>query len=294
MTLFKGVGVAMVTPFGKDGNIDYAVLDAYIEHLIAGGASALIPFGTTGEPATATAEEYKKATKFVIDHAAKRVPVIVGAGSNSTKTAHEHALTAKQLGADGVLVVTPYYNKCTQQGIVEHYKAVAKANVPVLAYNVPSRTGVNILPATVAKLAQIDGVVGIKEACGNIDQFQATAKVCAQTGFDMYCGDDGITTTAMLMGCKGVISVAASPAPALMSELCALCEQGEFKAAQALQFKLNDFISALFCEVNPIPVKKAMQLLGFEVGAPRLPLTELEPEHTALLISTMKELGLIK
>ncbi len=293
MTLFTGVGAAMVTPFGKDGNIDYAVLDKYIEHLIAGGVSALLPFGTTGEPATASAAEYEKATAFIIAHAKKRVPVIVGAGSNSTTTAYDHACTAKRLGADGVLVVTPYYNKCTQRGIVEHYKAVAKAGIPIIAYNVPSRTGVNILPATVKELAAIDGVVGIKEACGNIEQFQNTAKVCAQTNLDMYSGDDGITATAMLMGCKGVISVAANPAPSLMSELCALCLQNKFTEAQALQFKLNDFISALFCEVNPIPVKKAMQLIGFEVGAPRLPLTELEPQHTELLKATMRELELI-
>ena len=293
MTLFKGVGAAMVTPFGKDGNIDYAVLERYIDHLIAGGVSALIPFGTTGEPATATAKEYTTATEFVIKCAAHRVPVIVGAGSNSTAIAYDHAVTAKKLGADGVLVVTPYYNKCTQKGIIEHYKAVAKANIPVIAYNVPSRTGVNILPATVKELAAIDGIVGIKEACGNIDQFQSTAKVCMETGLDLYSGDDGITATAMLMGAKGVISVAANPAPKMMSELCNLCFKGEFVKAQALQFKLNDFISALFCEVNPIPVKKAMQLIGFEVGAPRLPLTEMEAQHTELLKSTMRELELI-
>ncbi|MDE6029734.1 MAG: 4-hydroxy-tetrahydrodipicolinate synthase [Clostridiales bacterium] len=293
MTLFTGVGAAMVTPFGKDGSIDYAVLDEYIEHLIAGGVSALIPFGTTGEPATATAAEYEQGISFVIAHAKKRVPVIVGAGSNSTAAAYDHACTAKRLGADGALVVTPYYNKCTQRGIVEHYKAVAKAGIPIIAYNVPSRTGVNILPATVKELAAIDGVVGIKEACGNIEQFQNTAAVCAQTGLSMYSGDDGITATAMLMGCKGVISVAANPAPKLMSELCALCLKNEFAKAQALQFKLNEFIAALFCEVNPIPVKKAMQLIGFEVGAPRLPLTELEPQHVELLKSTMQRLELI-
>ena len=197
MALFTGVGAAMVTPFGKD-TIDYAVLDKYIEHLLAGGVSALIPFGTTGEPATASAAEYEKGTSFIIAHAKKRVPVIVGAGSNSTATAYDHACTAKRLGADGVLVVTPYYNKCTQRGIVEHYKAVAKAGIPIIAYNVPSRTGVNILPETVRALAAIDGVVGIKEACGNIEQFQNTAKVCAQTGLAMYSGDDGITATAML------------------------------------------------------------------------------------------------
>ena len=293
MALFTGIGAAMVTPFGKDGGIDYDVLEQYIEHLINGGVSALLPFGTTGEPATASAAEYEKAISFIIAHAKKRVPVIVGAGSNSTALAAEKAAEVKSFGADGALVVTPYYNKCTQRGIIEHYKAVAKAGIPIIVYNVPSRTGVNILPATVKELAAIDGVVGIKEACGNIEQFQNTAKVCAQTGLAMYSGDDGITATAMLMGCKGVISVAANPAPQLMTELCALCLQNKFTEAQALQFKLNDFISALFCEVNPIPVKKAMQLIGFEVGAPRLPLTELEPSHVELLKSTMRELELI-
>ncbi|MCH5154264.1 MAG: 4-hydroxy-tetrahydrodipicolinate synthase [Clostridiales bacterium] len=294
MTLFKGVGAAMVTPFGKDGNIDYAVLERYIEHLISNGVSALVPFGTTGEPATATTEEYKKGIEFVVKHANGRVPVIAGAGSNCTAAAYEKAKLAKSLGASGVLVVTPYYNKCTQNGIIAHYKEVAKANIPVISYNVPSRTGVNILPATVRELSKIDGVIGIKEACGNIDQFQATAKVCKETGFDLYSGDDGITATAMLMGAKGVISVACSPAPKLMSELCALCEKGKLKNAQELQFKLNDLISALFIEVNPIPVKKAMQLIGFEVGAPRLPLTELEPQHNEILKTALRELELIK
>ncbi len=295
MALFTGIGAAMVTPFGADGNIDYTVLERYIEHLISGGVSALLPFGTTGEPATVSYEEYDKATRFVIEKARGRVPVIVGAGSNSTAIAAEKAARASKLGADGVLVVTPYYNKCTQNGIVEHYKAVAKASkVPVIVYNVPTRTCVNIAPATIARLAQIDGVVGIKEASGDIDQFQDAAKVCADIGFDMYCGDDSLTAIAMALGCLGTISVAANPAPREMSEMCSLCAAGKFDKARALQFRLNEFIHSLFCEVNPIPVKKAMQLLGFDVGAPRLPLTELEPEHVELLKRTMTEARLIK
>lgn len=293
MALFKGVGAAMVTPFGKDGNVDYDVLERYIEHLISGGTSALLPFGTTGEPATVTPSEYEKAVEFIVQKAKGRVPVIVGAGSNSTAIACEHAKTAKELGADGVLVVTPYYNKCTQRGIVEHYKAVAKAGAPVIVYNVPSRTCVNIIPKTLAELAEIDNIVGIKEARGDIDQFQDTAKVCAETGLALYCGDDSLTTVSIALGGTGVISVAANPAPKYMSELCNLCFNGDYESARALQFKLSEFIHSLFCEVNPIPVKKAMQLLGFDVGLPRLPLTELEPEHTARLTAAMKDIGLI-
>lgn len=295
MALFKGCGAAMVTPFGRDGQIDYAVLERYIEHLISNGVSALLPFGTTGEPATITHDEYKKATEFIIKKVAHRVPVIVGAGSNCTATAAEKAAAVKSFGANGALVVTPYYNKCTQNGIVEHYKAVAKAaKLPIIIYNVPTRTCVNIRPETIARLAKIDGLVGIKEASGDIDQFQDAAKVCHDVGFDLYCGDDSLTTIAMAMGALGVISVAANPAPAYMSELTSLCEKGDFKSARELQFKLNEFIHTLFCEVNPIPAKKAMQLLGYDVGSPRLPLTELEPEHVKLIESTMRGVGLIK
>ena len=293
MKLFKGVGAAMVTPFGKDGNIDRDVLDAYIEHLISGGVRALFPFGTTGEPATVTADEYDKTLSFIIERVKKRVPVIAGAGSNSTAVTCEHAKNAKRLGADGVLVVTPYYNKCTQKGIVEHYKAVAACGVPVILYNVPSRTCVDILPQTLDRLAKLDGVVGIKEASGNIDKVQTTAKVCADTGLAMYCGDDGLTTVAMALGCDGIISVAANPAPAYMSKLYGLCDKNDYASARALQFELAEFIDSLFCEVNPIPVKKAMQLIGLDVGIPRLPLTELEPEHTERLKSAMHKVGLI-
>lgn len=294
MAIFKGCGVAMVTPFGKDGKIDYAVLERYVEHLLNGGVNALLPFGTTGEPATIHPDEYETATRFIVDRVNGKVPVIVGAGSNSTEHAAELASKAKSLGADGVLVVTPYYNKCTQHGIVEHYKAVVNASkVPVLAYNVPTRTCVNIAPKTLIELKKI-GVVGIKEASGDIDQFQDAAKVCDDIGMDLYCGDDSLTTIAFAMGALGTISVAANPAPKLMSELCNLCLNDDFKSARQLQFRMNEFIHSLFIEVNPIPAKKAMQLLGIDVGTPRLPLTELEPEHTELVKAKMQELGLIK
>ena len=293
MALFKGCGAAMVTPFGANGKIDYAVLENYIEHLIGGGVSALLPFGTTGEPPTVSHSEYETAVRFIVDKVHGRVPVIVGAGSNSTEKAAAKAKDAASYGADGVLVVTPYYNKCTQAGIVEHYKAVVKAaGVPVLAYNVPTRTCVNIAPKTLIELKKI-GVVGVKEASGDIDQFQDAAKVCNDVGLDLYCGDDSLTTIAIAVGALGTISVAANPAPKLMSELCAYALGGDFKSARNLQFKLNEFIHSLFIEVNPIPVKKAMQLIGIDVGKPRLPLTELEPAHTEVLKSTMRAVGLI-
>lgn len=292
MALFKGIGAAMVTPFGGDG-IDFDVLDRYIEHLISNGVSALLPFGTTGELSTVTPDEYKKAITFIKGRTGGRVPVIVGAGSNNTLTAAQNAELAAALGADGVLAVTPYYNKCTQNGLVEHYKAVVKAaHIPVLAYNVPSRTGVNIEPKTLTELKKI-GVIGVKESGGDIEQLIDTAMVCNDIGLDLYCGDDSMTVIAMAVGALGSISVAANPAPKEMCELATLCEINDYPAARALQFKLNEFIHALFCEVNPIPVKKAMQLLGFNVGAPRLPLTELEPHHVELLRSTMLGAGLL-
>lgn len=294
MALFKGCGAAMVTPFGKNGDIDYNVLERYIEHLIDGGVSALLPFGTTGEPATVSHDEYKTAVEFIVRRVNGRVPVIVGAGSNSTAIAAQKAADASDYGADAVLVVTPYYNKCTQKGLVEHYRAVVKASrVPVLAYNVPTRTCVNIAPQTLIELKKI-GVAGVKEASGDIDQFQDAAKVCHDIGLDLYCGDDSLTAMAISLGSLGTISVAANPAPEFMSKLCKYCLDGDFKKGRELQFMLNEFIHSLFIEVNPIPAKKAMQLIGFDVGAPRLPLTELEPEHTAVLAKKMKEIGLIK
>ncbi len=293
MAIFKGCGAAMVTPFGANGEIDYDVLDNYIEHLISGGVSALLPFGTTGEPPTVSHNEYENAVRFIVERVHGRVPVIVGAGSNSTEFAANKAKDAASYGADGILAVTPYYNKCTQRGIVEHYKAIVNAaQIPVLAYNVPTRTCVNIEPKTLAELKKI-GVSGVKEASGDIDQFQDAAKVCNDIGLDLYCGDDSLTTIAIAMGALGTISVAANPAPKYMSDLCAFALDGDFKSARELQFKLNEFIHSLFIEVNPIPVKKAMQLIGLDVGTPRLPLTELEQAHTDVLKSAMRNVGLI-
>lgn len=293
MSLFKGVGVAMVTPFNKSGDVNYDIFNDYLAHLILGGVNALIPLGTTGEPATVSDSEYEKVLAAITSKVEGRNKIIVGAGSNSTATAVKHVKTAKRFGVNGVLVVTPYYNKCTQNGLIEHYKAVADCGLPVIAYNVPSRTGVNIAPETISKLAEIENVVAIKESCSDINHFLDCAKVCNEVGLDMYCGDDGLTTAAMAMGASGVISVAANVVPRYIVELVRHCENNDYKRARALQFKLNEFIHSLFCEVNPIPVKKAMQLIGIDVGAPRLPLTELEEEHTKRLEAAMREVGLI-
>ena len=295
MSIFNGIGAAMVTPFGSDGKINYSVLEAYIEHLIYGGVKALIPFGTTGESSTVTDSEFEQATKFIIEHTRRRVPVIVGAGSNNTKRAAYKCAVASKLKADAVLVVTPYYNKCTQRGIVEHYKAVAKeAKVPIVLYNVPYRTCVNIEPETLVELKKISGVTAIKEACGDIDAVRQTAEVCGQIGLDLYCGDDALTVTTMALGAVGGISVAANLLPEKMNTLCSMCLSGDYALARSIQFGLSEFIECLFCEVNPIPVKKALQLYGIDVGLPRLPLTELEHEHTNRLQNSMRELGLIK
>ena len=294
-SVFSGVGAAMVTPFDRNGNIDYSVLERYIEHLISGGVNALIPFGTTGESSTVTDSEFEDAVRFITKKTRRRVPVIVGAGSNNTVRAAYKCAAARRLGADAVLVVTPYYNKCTQQGIVEHYKAVAKeAKIPVVLYNVPYRTCVNIEPETLAKLKKIDGVIGIKEASGNIESITKTAEACCEIGLDLYCGDDAHTVTTMALGGIGAISVAANLVPERMNKMCSLCRSGDYASARKIQFDLSELISALFCEVNPIPIKKALQLYGIDVGLPRLPLTELEKAHTKRLWSAMLSMGLIK
>lgn len=295
MSVFSGVGAAMVTPFDKNGNINFSVLESYIEHLINGGIKALIPFGTTGESSTVTDKEFEDTVRFIVEKTHRRVPVIVGAGSNNTLRAAYKCAAARRLKADAVLVVTPYYNKCTQHGIIEHYKAVAKeAKIPIVLYNVPYRTCVNIEPKTLVELKKINGVVGIKEASGDIEHIRETAEVCAETGLDLYCGDDALTVTTMALGGIGAISVAANVTPEPMDKMCSLCISGDYNSAREIQFSLSELISSLFCEVNPIPVKKALQLLGIDVGLPRLPLTELEKAHTTRLKSAMRDIGLIK
>ena len=241
-----------------------------------------------------TADERRAAIAFAVEKSAGRVPVIAGCGCNSTAETVANARAAQSLGADALLVVTPYYNKCTQNGLVAHYTAVAEAvDIPVIVYNVPSRTGVNLLPSTMLRLSDVKNIVGIKEASGNIEQLQELVRI-TRGKTDVYLGEDSLTYLGMTLGSKGVISVAANVAPLLMREITENAENGTYAAAREAQLKALPLIRALFSEVNPIPVKKAMNFLGFDAGVPRLPLTEMEEAHAAALYGEMQALGLVK
>ncbi len=293
MSVFKGACVAMITPFDEKG-INFDCFSSLIDFYIAGGASALCVCGTTGEPSTMSQEERSAAIAFAVERANGKTPVIAGVGCNSTAATIENALAAQALGVDALLVVTPYYNKCTQNGLIAHYTAIANAvSIPVIVYNVPSRTGVNLLPATMAELCNVKNIVGIKEASGNVDQLQELIRLCGDKT-DIYLGEDALTYVGCTLGASGVISVAANVVPSLVQDICDCCEKGDFLVARDTQIKLLPLIKALFCEVNPIPVKKAMELLGFEVGEPRLPLTPMEADNADRLRCAMRELNLIK
>ena len=293
MSVFHGVGVAMITPFDDNG-INFDEFGRMIDYLIERKADALVVCGTTGEPATMTADERRAAIGFAVKKVAGRVPVIAGCGCNNTAETVKNAREAQSLGADALLVVTPYYNKCTQNGLFLHYFAVAEAvDIPVIVYNVPSRTGVNLLPATMLRLSAVKNVAGIKEASGNVEQLQELIRVVGDKT-DVYLGEDSLTYLGMTLGAKGVISVVANVAPLLIHEITANAENGDFSAARDAQLKALPLIRALFSEVNPIPVKKAMNYLGFNAGTPRLPLTEMEDAHAEVMRSEMRELGLIK
>lgn len=294
MSLFKGCGVALVTPFDKNGNLNQDALDALLTHVIDGGADALFACGTTGEPSTMTVDERETVIKACVKKAAGRIPVYAGSGANNTREAVELSERFSALGVDGLLVVTPYYNKCTQEGAFLHYKAVSDAvKVPVIAYNVPTRTSFNLAPQTILKLSTLKNVKAVKEASGDIDQVLEVARLL-DGKMDWYSGDDSLTVPAMSIGAKGVISVAANVIPDVMHEITSLCFENKYAEASRLGFKINPFVKKLFVEVNPIPCKKALELIGIEAGAPRLPLTELTKEHTELLKADMKSLGLIK
>ena len=292
MSVFHGVGVAMITPFDDNG-INFDEFDKMIEFLIERKADSLIVCGTTGEPATMSADERRAAIAFAVKTVNGRVPVIAGCGCNSTLETVKNAREAQALGADALLVVTPYYNKCTQNGLFLHYSAVAEAvDIPVIVYNVPSRTGVNLLPATMLRLSAVKNIAGIKEASGNVEQLQELMRVVGDKT-DVYLGEDSLTYVGMALGAKGVISVAANVAPLLMHEITASAENGDFAAARNAQLLALPLIRALFSEVNPIPVKKAMNFLGFAAGTPRLPLTEMEEAHAEVLRAEMVALGLV-
>ena len=293
MAIFTGAGVAIVTPFNEDGSINYDKLDELIDYHCEKKTDSIIICGTTGESATMTEEEHMECVKFTIDRAKGRIPIIAGTGSNCTRTAIDMSKEAAEYGADGLLLVTPYYNKAKQNGLIAHFTAVAKeAKAPIIMYSVASRTGCNIEPATVAELVKnVDNIVGIKEASGNISQI---AKIMSMTdgNIDLYSGNDDQIVPILSLGGKGVISVLSNVAPDETHDICEMFFHGDVKGSTALQLKAIPLVEKLFCEVNPIPVKKAMQLMGVDCGPLRMPLTEISPEHEKALAQAMKDFGI--
>ena len=295
MAIFTGAGVAIVTPFNEDGSINYDRLDELIEFHCAHKTDSIVICGTTGESATMTEEEHMQCVKFTIDRVNKRVPVIAGTGSNCTDTASYLTKQAQNAGADAALVVTPYYNKATQNGLIAHYTDIAKhTDLPIILYNVPSRTGCKLEAATIAKLVKdVDNIVGVKEATGDI-AFATQIMYDTQGDIDMYSGNDDMIVPMLSIGGKGVISVLSNVAPEDTHNICAEYFAGNVEKSRELQIKYLELIHSLFCEVNPIPVKKALELMGFYGGNVRLPLTQLEPAHTERLKKAMIDTGILK
>lgn len=294
MAIFSGAGVALITPMKANGEVNYEKLEELVNYQIEHGTDAIIICGTTGEAATLTHEEHLSVIKACVEYTKKRIPVIAGTGSNCTETAIYLSKEAEKYGADGLLVVTPYYNKATQKGLIAHFTEISKAvTIPIILYNVPSRTGCNLLPATAVALAKnIENIVGIKEASGNISQVAELMQL-ADGCIDLYSGNDDQIVPLMSLGGKGVISVLSNVAPKETHDIVAKYLEGNTKESLELQLKLLPLINTLFCEVNPIPVKMAANLMGQEVGSLRMPLTEMEPEHVKILETEMKKVGLI-
>ncbi len=294
MALFTGAGVALITPFNEDNSVNYDMLKTLVDRQIDGGTDAIIVCGTTGEPATMTEEEKLSVIKCVVERTAGRVPVIAGTGANSTQTVIDFSKKAEALGVDGLLIVTPFYNKATQNGLYAHYAAIAEAvKLPVIMYNVPSRTGCNIQPQTAARLGKdFDNIVGIKEASGNISQV-AKLKSLAGDSLDIYSGNDDQVIPILSLGGIGVISVLSNVAPKETHDMVMDYLNGKVKSALDIQLRYLELIDALFCEVNPIPVKAAMNLMGYNVGGLRLPLTVIEDENRKKLAESLRTCGLL-
>ena len=294
MSIFKGAGVAIVTPMKANGEVNYERFAELIEFQIQNGTDAIIVCGTTGESSTLTHEEHLEVIRYCAEKTAGRVPVIAGTGSNCTETAVYLSKEAEKYGVDGLLLVSPYYNKATQNGLYTHFKTVADAvKIPVILYNVPSRTGCNILPETVIRLCEdVENIVAVKEASGNISQI---AKLAAKAGgkVDIYSGNDDQIVPILSLGGKGVISVLSNVAPRQTHDICAKYFAGDVKGSMELQLAARELCDALFCEVNPIPVKKALNLMGMEAGSLRLPLTEMEEANAEKLKKAMKGFGLL-
>ena len=293
MAIFEGAGVALITPMNEDFSVNYDKLEEIIEEQIAGGTDCIITCGTTGEASTLTVEEHLDVIKRTVEIVNKRIPVIAGTGSNSTETAVEFSKEAQKYGSDGVLVVSPYYNKATQKGLIRHFSEIANSiYIPVLLYNIPGRTGVNIEPETIAYLVNsVSNIVGVKEASGNFSNAVKILRLCPE--IDMYSGNDDQVVPLMSIGAKGVISVLSNVAPRQTHDMCRAALDGDFVKARKMQIEALDVIENLFTEVNPIPVKAAMNLQGKNVGPLRLPLTQMEKPHEDVLAKAMKEYGIL-
>jgi 4-hydroxy-tetrahydrodipicolinate synthase len=294
MALFEGAGVALVTPFKENGEVNYEKLEEIVEEQIAGGTDAIIACGTTGEASTMTHEEHLDVIEYICRVTKKRIPVVAGTGSNCTETAVYLSAEAEKRGADGLLLVSPYYNKATQKGLMAHFTAVADAvKIPVILYNIPGRTGVTIKPETIAALCRdVDNIVGVKEASGNFSAI-ATLMSLSDGKVDLYSGNDDQIVPLLSLGGKGVISVLSNVAPRQTHDICASYFAGDVKTSAALQLKAIPLITELFSEVNPIPVKAAMNMMGKGVGPLRMPLTEMEPQNQEKLKNAMTAYGIL-
>lgn len=293
--IFKGAGVAIATPFYENGNgINYDELARLIDFNLNNGTDAIIIAGTSGESATMTDEEHEEIIKFTVDYVNKRVPVIAGTGSNDTRYAINLSQHADKAGADALLVVTPYYNKCTQKGLIKHFISIAdNVNVPIILYDVPSRTGVGITPETYTVLAEHPRIAAVKEASGNISQVAETMSLCGDK-LTFYSGNDDQIVPLLSLGAKGVISVLSNVMPQETHDMCQLFFDGKVEEAAKKQIEYFPLIKALFCEVNPIPVKVALRLMGFDMGPLRMPLCEMEDAHLEQLKTAMRKFNLIK
>ena len=292
--IFTGAGVAIITPFTKEGKVNYPALKTILEYQIAHGTDAIVICGTTGESATLSHEEHTEAIRFTVETVAHRIPVIAGTGSNDTAYALHLSNEAEKIGVDGLLMVTPYYNKASQAGLIKHYTYLAdRVSTPIIIYNVPSRTGCDVKPETYAELSKHKMIYAAKEASGNISSIAKTISLC-EKDFTIYSGNDDQITAIMSLGGKGVISVLSNVAPQAAHDIAASALAGDFEQSRKLQIEYLELCNALFMDVNPIPVKQAMNMMGFDAGPLRMPLCEMNAANTAKLKAVMEKYGLIK
>lgn len=292
--IFTGAGVAIITPFTKEGKVNFPALKTILEYQIAHGTDAIVICGTTGESATLSHEEHTEAIRFTVETVAHRIPVIAGTGSNDTAYALHLSNEAEKIGVDGLLMVTPYYNKASQAGLIKHYTYLAdRVSTPIIIYNVPSRTGCDVKPETYAELSKHKMIYAAKEASGNISSIAKTISLC-EKDFTIYSGNDDQITAIMSLGGKGVISVLSNVAPQVAHDIAASALAGDFEQSRKLQIEYLELCNALFMDVNPIPVKQAMNMMGFDAGPLRMPLCEMNEANTAKLKAVMEKYGLIK